>query len=90
MSASRSRALGRAAAALCILAAGDAQAYLDPGTGSVIFQAVAAAIAGTALALRIYWRKIKSLFSSSQIRSEAPEAVPDQREQGSDDRSGRS
>ena len=38
-----------------------AYAYIDPGTGSMILQAVLAAIVGSAVAIKIFWRKIKSL-----------------------------
>lgn len=38
-------------------------AYLDPGTGSMIFQAAMAALAATAYAVRVYWRKLRGLFS---------------------------
>ena len=37
----------------------DAFAYLDPGTGSRIIQALIGALAGTAITLKIYWHKIK-------------------------------
>ncbi len=39
-----------------------AYAYIDPGTGSMILQAVLAAIVGSAVAIKIFWRKIKSLY----------------------------
>jgi len=35
-------------------------AYLDPGTGSFIVQALVAALAGVAVTGRLYWTKIKS------------------------------
>jgi hypothetical protein len=38
-------------------------AYLDPGTGSMIIQGVIAAISAGLFAGRIYWGKIKKLFS---------------------------
>ena len=37
-------------------------AYIDPGTGSFVAQAVVAAIAGVAVTLRLYWSKIKSML----------------------------
>ena len=43
----------------------DVQAYLDPGTGSLIFQAVVAALAAIAFAFRSYASKIRSLFRDS-------------------------
>lgn len=46
-----------------------AYAYLDPGTGSVILQVVAAAVLGALFTIKMYWRKVKmffqGLFSSS-------------------------
>jgi hypothetical protein len=42
-------------------------AYIDPGTGSYVFQVILAAIVGSLFALKIYWRKIilflKKLFA---------------------------
>ena len=40
-----------------------AYAYLDPGTGTMIVQAVVGAFAVAGAALSIYWRRFKSLFS---------------------------
>jgi len=39
-----------------------AYAYLDPGTGSMILQAVIGAIAGSAVAIKIFWKRIKYFF----------------------------
>ncbi len=41
----------------------DAYAYLDPGTGSVILQALIGVIAGVLIALKIYWYKLKEKLS---------------------------
>ena len=38
---------------------GDAHAYLDPGTGSYIFQMLIASVVGGLFALKMYWRKLK-------------------------------
>lgn len=40
-------------------------AYLDPGSGSLIIQAVLAAVAGAAVLLRTYWDKVRALFGFS-------------------------
>jgi hypothetical protein len=40
-----------------------ANAYLDPGSGSFIFQAAVAAIMAASLGIKIFWRRILSLFS---------------------------
>jgi hypothetical protein len=37
----------------------NAFAYLDPGTGSYIFQVLVAAVIGGLFTIKIYWRKIK-------------------------------
>lgn len=40
-----------------------AYAYLDPGTGSYIFQILIATIVGVGFLVKVYWGKIKGLFS---------------------------
>jgi hypothetical protein len=37
-------------------------AYIDPGSGSIIFQAVIGGIMAAGLAAKVYWRKMRSLF----------------------------
>ncbi len=37
-------------------------AYIDPGAGSFILQALVATLAGIAVAVHTYWRKIKIFF----------------------------
>lgn len=37
----------------------NAFAYLDPGTGSYVFQVLVAAVIGGLFTIKIYWRKIK-------------------------------
>jgi len=39
-----------------------AEAYIDPGTGSMILQAMIAAIAGSAVAIKIFWKRIKYFY----------------------------
>lgn len=41
-----------------------AQAYIDPGTGSIILQAILAAILGVGVTAKIFWQKIKLTFLS--------------------------
>lgn len=45
----------------------DANAYLDPGTGSYLFQILIASLIGAAFAIKIFWKRIaewvKGLFS---------------------------
>jgi len=40
----------------------DAHAYVDPGTGSYILQLVIAGLFGAAVAVKIYWKRIKAFF----------------------------
>lgn len=37
----------------------DAYAYLDPGSGSIIIQAIIGAFVGVGITLKIYWYKLK-------------------------------
>ena len=41
---------------------GSAYAYLDPGTGSMILQVLLGGVAGLALAGKLCWHKLLSLF----------------------------
>jgi len=43
----------------------DVYAYIDPGSGSIIFQAIIGALIGVGIAVKIYWEKLKYKFSSS-------------------------
>ena len=42
-----------------VLAPAPAFAYIDPGTGSFLFQAIAAAVIGGAFAARQFWGRIR-------------------------------
>ena len=46
------------------LSLSNALAYLDPGTGSVILQAIIASIAAAGATITFYWRKIKIKIKS--------------------------
>ena len=46
------------------LSLSNAFAYLDPGTGSVILQAIIAAVAAASATVTFYWRKIKLKIKS--------------------------
>ncbi len=51
--------------ALIAFAAGasPAYAYLDPGTGSMLLQAILGGVAGVVIAGRLYWGKLKEWVS---------------------------
>ena len=40
----------------------EAHAYIDPGTGSYVFQMIIAALLGASFAVKVYWKKIKAFF----------------------------
>jgi len=48
----------------------DAYAYLDPATGSMIFQAIIAAVVGVAAIVKLYWYRLKAFFFRSSLRSD--------------------
>ncbi len=54
-----------------LLAAPPAHAYLDPGTGSMIVQAIIGTAVTALVAGRFYWDKIKAFVLGK--RSEAPD-----------------
>jgi hypothetical protein len=51
-----------------------ANAYVDPGTGSFIFQAIVGGMLAAALALKVFWRRIVSMVSGRRqtAHREAP------------------
>lgn len=51
-----------AATASLLVAAPDALAYLDPGTGSIILQGLIAAVVAGLFYVRSAWARIKSFF----------------------------
>jgi len=57
--------------AVSVLPDRKAYAYLDPGTGSYVFQVLIAFLVGSMFAIKIYWRNIvaffKRLFSKKVI-----------------------
>lgn len=45
-------------------------AYLDPGTGSIILQAIVGGLAAAAVTVRLWWARVKSIFSRIFRRGE--------------------
>ena len=50
-----------------------AYAYLDPGTGSIILQAIIGFIAASITAISVYWIKFKSIISRIFLRKKKKE-----------------
>lgn len=52
---------------------GQAFAYLDPGTGSMLLQLVLGGVAGVLIAARLYWSRLKRLlFPNRASKKTAP------------------
>ena len=45
-------------------------AYLDPGSGSFLIQLLLAGIVGAGFIIKVYWKKIKGLFTRSTPKKE--------------------
>jgi hypothetical protein len=43
-----------------------ANAYIDPGSGSIILQAIIGALAAGGLTIKIYWNKFKNFFKKKK------------------------
>lgn len=56
----------------------DAHAYVDPGTGSYIFQIIVAALFGGLFMLRIFWARITGFFGERFSRAEEADSRPSQ------------
>jgi hypothetical protein len=50
--------------------------YLDPGTGSLIIQGLIALFAGAAVTIRLYWKRIKSVFGGPRPDERADDETP--------------
>jgi hypothetical protein len=54
-----------------------AEAYLDPGTGSYVFQMVAAAVVSVGFVARAYWHRIRGFLA--RLGRPASDRPPDER-----------
>ena len=61
---------GCAMIALALLWPDDAQAYLDPGTGSLLLSTILGGVAGLVIVAKLYWHRFLVLLG---IRKEEPE-----------------
>ncbi len=55
---------------------GQQLAYVDPGAGSFILQALVAAMAGIIVTLNVYWRRIKSFLGFGSNPTDAENSTP--------------
>lgn len=49
----------------------DTEAYLDPGTGSMLLQVILGGIAAVGVAVKLYWHKLRAAFGMA--KKEEPE-----------------
>ena len=54
-----------------------AQAYLDPGTGSLLIQGILAAVTSIGVALKLYWSKIVKLVNSMKKKGRQGQMTTD-------------
>ena len=57
--------------AVLVCASGNAYAYLDPGTGSIILQAIIATVASSLFVIKMYWYRLKAMFGLSRNHDDA-------------------
>ena len=50
--------------ALLLIASTPARAYIDPGSGSYMFQLAVAGILAAVFSVKMYWRRLKTFVSS--------------------------
>ncbi len=50
-------------ALLVVLGTAPAYAYLDPGSGSILFQIIIGGVVTFFYTLKVYWKQVKNLFS---------------------------
>ena len=55
---------------IMIAVPGSCFAYLDPGTGSMILQAIIGGVVGSIFVIKTYWSKIKRFFSKKPPKDE--------------------
>lgn len=51
--------------------------YIDPGSGSVILQVILAALLGIGVTIRLFWGKIKTLFSRKASTDKVKKNIAD-------------
>ncbi len=69
-----------AALTVLVLSTKPVHAYIDPGTGSMIIQAIAAAVLTAGAMLGVFWRSVKNFFMNLGSRSKQDAADKDQPE----------
>ena len=63
--------------AAAVLQTRNAYAYLDPGTGSLLLQAIITGFLGAVFAIKVFWHRIKDFASGLFSRSDSHEEAGD-------------
>lgn len=59
-----------------LLMSRNAEAYVDPGTGSYVLQMIVAGIAAAGFTLRLFWGRLKLLFKKSSSKASGESGSP--------------
>ncbi len=70
------RVLAPAAAVFCLLSA-PAFGYMDPGSGSLLLQIILGGLAGLAVAGKLFWHRLTSLFRPQRQEPESDPGAAD-------------
>ena len=61
--------------ALILLFMTDTQAYLDPGTGSMLLQVILGGVAAVGVAVKLYWHKLRVAFGMGKKEESEDESA---------------
>ena len=53
----------------------DSQAYLDPGTGSMLLQVILGGVAAVGVAIKLYWHKLRVAFGLGKKQESEDESA---------------
>ena len=53
----------------------DTQAYLDPGTGSMLLQVILGGVAAIGVAIKLYWHKLRVAFGLGKKQESEDESA---------------
>ena len=60
---------------LLLLLMNDTEAYLDPGTGSMLLQVILGGIAAVGVAIKLYWHKLRVALGMGKKESSEDESA---------------
>jgi hypothetical protein len=60
---------------LLLLCFTDTEAYLDPGTGSMLLQVILGGVAAVGVAVKLYWHKLRVAFGMGKKEESEDESA---------------